>query len=173
MHDAGLLAFNFGPALLTSWKSAVYMEFSSPNGGTIEPTVLPQSDPTKPLTFDRYEISESDKGIDAVKIWITEHLRDRLNLSPDTPANGAFTCRGKYILLFSSPKPPDCNWDDDDEPILFRRNGTYKNEALNKCLLLGIPCTAQVFGWSVEKERSDLDSLKSLMHHTGKVSSSK
>src|SRR5277367_6619260 len=85
VHDAGNFAFNFGPAILTSWKSAVFMEFR--DGGAIEPIAFPKSlaTHTEPITFDRYEISDHDKNSDLVKQWLSDHLCHRMNSTPNSP----------------------------------------------------------------------------------------
>ena len=170
VHDAGLLSLNFGPAILTSWKSAIFMEFTVPNGGIVEPTAFPRHAGGSPITFNRYVIAEGDKNFVSVKHWLHEHLRNRMNFSPNKPASGAFTLRFSYLLLFSSRTPPDFDLDDDGQPILFRRLEDFKNADVSKSLILGIPCTEEIFGWNAETARQDLDTLKLVMKYTGKHS---
>jgi hypothetical protein len=57
VHDAGLVSFHYGPAILTSWKSAVFMGISSAKRRKVEPIAFsepagfPKRDITPPITF--------------------------------------------------------------------------------------------------------------------------
>jgi hypothetical protein len=176
LHDGGLLSFNFGPAVLTSWKSAVFMESTLPNGGAIEPTVYNErtgySTVSPPFTFDRYVVTVDDRNAVPVKQWLSEHLGNRLNLTPDKPAYGAFVLHFSYIMLFSTPSPPTFDLDEDGQPILFRRT-KFQNTELNKSFMLGIPCIGPIFGWDEPTSARDLNQLKALIKYTGKHELSK
>ncbi len=100
-RDAGPTWLNYGPGIVRTGRSLVFMHTSNSS-----------------MLYDRYVITEKDKNFDRVKEWLSQHLQARLNLTTKV-AYGAVRLGCDYMMLYSCDEPPDFELNDDGQAILF------------------------------------------------------